>query len=144
MNNLGSLVPPLELCKKIPAGKFADSALVWGRQWFVYDGFPAKNSQYEPFLRDNTILCEVESISYYRKENPNATLLYECAPAPTAAEILECLTANWLDVPEIQYDGVLWKAFYTYHNSGNPMTPQPGTTATTAALRLWLDVEGVK
>ena len=26
---LEDLVPPLELCKKIPAGEFADSALVW-------------------------------------------------------------------------------------------------------------------
>jgi hypothetical protein len=26
---LENLVPPLELCKKIPAGAFADSALVW-------------------------------------------------------------------------------------------------------------------
>ena len=28
MNTLEDLVPPLELCKKIPAGKFEDSALV--------------------------------------------------------------------------------------------------------------------
>jgi len=27
--NIESLVPPLELCKLIPAGYFADSALVW-------------------------------------------------------------------------------------------------------------------
>ena len=27
MNSLESLVPPLELCKRIPAGKFEDSAL---------------------------------------------------------------------------------------------------------------------
>lgn len=29
MSTLESLVPPLELCKQIPAGKFEDSALVW-------------------------------------------------------------------------------------------------------------------
>lgn len=29
MANLTDLVPPLELCKKIPTGEFADSALVW-------------------------------------------------------------------------------------------------------------------
>lgn len=29
MSNLESIVPPLELCKKIPAGEFEDSALVW-------------------------------------------------------------------------------------------------------------------
>lgn len=29
MSNLESIVPPLELCKRIPAGEFEDSALVW-------------------------------------------------------------------------------------------------------------------
>ena len=29
MNKLEDLVPPLELCRKIPSGKFDDSALVW-------------------------------------------------------------------------------------------------------------------
>lgn len=29
MSNLTDLVPPLELCRKIPAGEFADSAFVW-------------------------------------------------------------------------------------------------------------------
>ena len=33
MNNLESIVPPLELCKRIPAGEFEDSALVWYRFW---------------------------------------------------------------------------------------------------------------
>ena len=32
MSNLESIVPPLELCKQIPAGEFEDSVLVW-----VYD-----------------------------------------------------------------------------------------------------------
>lgn len=31
MSNLERIVPPLELCKKIPAGEFEDSALVWCR-----------------------------------------------------------------------------------------------------------------
>ena len=29
MSNLESIVPPLELCKRIPAGEFEDSALAW-------------------------------------------------------------------------------------------------------------------
>lgn len=29
MSNLKSIVPPLELCKRIPAGEFEDSAMVW-------------------------------------------------------------------------------------------------------------------
>ena len=46
MNNkphsLESLVPPLELCKKIPPGRFIDSALVWlhvDGEWDVYSRY---------------------------------------------------------------------------------------------------------
>ena len=42
MSNLKSIVPPVELCKQIPAGEFEDSALVW-----VYDdvvGFLCRTS----------------------------------------------------------------------------------------------------
>ena len=34
MKKLEDLVPPLEICKRIPAGAFADSALIW-----MFDGF---------------------------------------------------------------------------------------------------------
>lgn len=51
MSNLESIVPPLELCKRIPAGEFEDSALVWCRvrgkdmvypfeQWIGFGGMP--------------------------------------------------------------------------------------------------------
>lgn len=33
MSRLENLIPPLELCKQIPAGEFDDSALVWYRFW---------------------------------------------------------------------------------------------------------------
>lgn len=29
MSNLESIVPPVAMCKRIPAGEFVDSALVW-------------------------------------------------------------------------------------------------------------------
>ena len=49
MSSIESIVPPLELCKRIPAGEFEDSALVWCRvrgedavcqrtQWVGIDG----------------------------------------------------------------------------------------------------------
>lgn len=38
--NLEDIVPPLDLCKLIPKGKFADSVLVWNydyESWAVYE-----------------------------------------------------------------------------------------------------------
>ena len=41
MSKLEKIVPSLELCKKIPAGEFKDSALVW------VDGYYRKGRQHE-------------------------------------------------------------------------------------------------
>lgn len=63
MNNLEDLVPPLELCRKIPAGKFEESALVW-----FYDG-----------------------ISWWVNAREFDATSEEEYPAPTLAEIMETL-----------------------------------------------------
>ena len=39
MSNLESIVPPLELCKRIPAGEFEDTAL---KRWFKVKGIEVK------------------------------------------------------------------------------------------------------
>ena len=36
MSNLESIVPPVELCKQIPAGEFEDSAMTW----YNFHGIP--------------------------------------------------------------------------------------------------------
>lgn len=62
------LVPPLELCKQIPEGEFAESAFVWtqetaaAKQWFV---------------------CHREDLYVGRKSHVNLPPVY---PAPTLAE----------------------------------------------------------
>ena len=65
MSNLESIVPPLDLCKKIPAGEFEDSALVWYRFWREYNVRP----------REQWIWPE--------EDRP--------VPAPTLEEILDAL-----------------------------------------------------
>ena len=65
MSNLESIVPPLELCKQIPAGEFEDSALVWYRFWGEDNVRP----------RDQW--------SGFNGERP--------APAPTLEEVLEAI-----------------------------------------------------
>lgn len=64
MNNLKSIVPPLELCKLIPEGEFEDSALVW-----VFKG---NEEECAPRTMFNAI--------------PNSWKVY---PAPTLEEILD-------------------------------------------------------
>jgi hypothetical protein len=70
MSNLESLVPPLELCKLIPAGEFGDSALVWLNINYV------------------TIPWKVvaRNISNYKMERNKKKI-----PAPTLQEIMEKL-----------------------------------------------------
>ena len=112
---LVGLVAPLELCKQIPDGAFADSALVWLNRslgWFVEE----RHEGYD--------------------------IIFETYPAPTLAEIMAELTSNKLDVPAVSFDGDRWTAFYTYHNSGNPMAPCEDDNPATAALKLWLELKG--
>ena len=105
MNNLESIVPPLELCKRIPAGKFEDSALLWEEDSYVLGKLP-------PHVVP-------------RVKNTYHTIL---APAPTLAEILDKLRpGHWCLC-----------AIDRWYRS------EAGTSAATAALRMWLDVEGVE
>jgi hypothetical protein len=71
MSNLTDLVPPLELCKKIPAGEFADSALGYHR-YCIKDG----KEYYEVVQRGNT--HSLTDVQY---------------PAPTLKEIMAKLPA---------------------------------------------------
>ena len=85
MSNLESIVPPLELCKQIPAGELEDSALVW-----VYDdvvGFLCRTSGCEQIHKKEWQLehNHPRKIAIRRKSG------HEIYPAPTLAEILESI-----------------------------------------------------
>ena len=71
MSELTKLVPPLELCKKIPAGEFDESTFIWmeveasatmTKTWSLMQGTP------------------------YARQRPNRQI-----PAPTLQEIMEVL-----------------------------------------------------
>lgn len=66
MMELNDIVPPLELCKLIPAGEFADSALVWFSNYH-FGGWHIEKRGLAEALTDN----------------------YELYPAPTLQEILK-------------------------------------------------------
>lgn len=122
MNNLESIVPPLELCKRIPAGKFADSAL-------VYIG--GKNT--ELIVRPRASL----TIGDYELLRSGAWEMY---PAPTLAEILEKLRRAEFTTALFTC-GDTWMLKTLKHNT---TVFERDDNPTAAALRLWLEVEGVE
>lgn len=116
MSNLESIVPPLDLCEKIPAGEFEGSALVW-----VVKG---NEEECAPRTMFNAI--------------PNSWKVF---PAPTLEEIItSLLTYGWLVKIDcrIQLDTLI--EFY----SKKQRQTEFGNTASETALRLWLKVKGVE
>ena len=91
MSKLESIVASLELCKKIPAGEFTDTALVW-----VYDdvvGFLCRTSGCEQIHKKEWQLEH----NHPRKIAIRRKCGQEIYPAPTLEEILEAIGAveNW-------------------------------------------------
>ena len=125
MSKLKDLVPPLELCRKIPVGKFEDSALVlifWHK---------SPNTPVEIRTR-----CEVENDPEFDDLVEDQRIIIY--PAPTLAEIMEadhririacsCDDKTWL--------ANCWvNGTWTVRNDINP---------TTAAMKLWLAGNGVE
>lgn len=127
-NGLESIVPPLDLCKRIPAGRFADSVLVY---------LGGRNTELVVVPRSSL------SVGQFELVKQRSWIMY---PAPTLQEILEALDAMFDECDVCVWNTTApgqWGAqvmdigrtvnFYEYDS--NPAA---------AALRLWLDVEGVE
>lgn len=116
MSKLKDIVPPLELCNRIPAGEFGESALVWREETpaFVCGASGAVDPKPMWFVV------------------PRKRSQYGVSTAPTLAEILA-------ELPDftvvLDGDGV-WRIFDSeFHEKAN--------SPATAALRLWLKLEGI-
>ena len=135
MSNLKNLVPPLELCKRIPVGEFEDAALVW-----VYDdvvGFLCRTSGCEQIHKKEWQLEH----NHPRKIAIRRKCGKEIYPAPTLEEIItSLLTRGWLVKIDcrIQLDTLI--EFYSEKQNKTEF----GNTASEAALRLWLKVKGIE
>ena len=122
MRKLEDLVPPLDLCKKIPEGKFDDSALIW-----MFDGF------------DWWVNAREFDATYD-----------DAFPAPTQPEIMEALpkiddrenciavVPDFPDDGEKRILGEAWVVGYTTKNCAKDRN------SATAALRLWLEMNEEK
>lgn len=117
-NKLETIVPPLELCKRMPDGAFADSALIW-----MFDGF------------DWWVNAREFDATYD-----------EAFPAPTLPEIMEALpkidnkenslavVPDFPDDGEKRIFGEAWEVGYTTKNCAKDRN------SATAALKLWLEL----
>lgn len=113
-----NIIPPLELCKLIPAGEFEDTALVW-------------RERIGNISRDDWVKFRAPEDISYKVESAEVNYF----PAPTADEIMEKLDAPGLWRGS---DGK-WRCFCKNH-----MSAQKGRTIADAVLRLWLRVKGIE
>lgn len=128
MSNLTELVPPLELCKLIPAGEFAES-VHWYRwsyidqKYFVVEGKPDVRFYQDP--------CPCGMKYFY--------------PAPTLQEIIEELHKHQEDVflkwSENAYHEWLVNA---YTHGRNEDYQAHDKNIATAALKVWLQMKGIE
>lgn len=114
MSNLESIVPPLELCRMIPAGEFEDSALVWDI-----------HGKFDKWHVEKRVKRSVRFGDYGRMYSPHADI-----SAPTLEEILDALADLGADF--------LMREFQI----GNKSYYYP--TGVEDALRLWFKVKGIE
>ena len=137
MSNLKNLVPPLELCKRIPAGEFEDTALVW-----VYDdvvGFLCRTSGCEQIHKKEWQL----EYNHPRKIAIRRTSGHEIYPAPTLEEtITSLLTYGWLVKIDSRFG--LDTFVELYSKTSNKRYTEYAPSACEAALRMWFKVKGIE
>lgn len=113
---LEDIVPPMELCKQIPTGKFDDSALVWrgkNQTWWDKGLYPRECGHCSEFDSGEII-----------------------APAPTLQEIIDDLTKEEL-CPGLE---ALRKANGELVYSVYASDKMKQGSAAEAALKLWLEL----
>lgn len=128
MSKLESLVPPQDLCQRIPPEAFADSALVWLKQ--------NEGNKYHPDLwlvveREST----VDGETYF--------------PAPTLAEIMDAIIDCGV-YPFIIAEDIMIAGYAKTMPLGCEIPEdciargEPGSfvLSATAALKLWLELKG--
>ena len=139
MSKLEDIVPPLELCKLIPAGEFEDSVLVW-----VFDHqkarkyFPETNEDDRFFYVENREFVEDTIMSFAKCGVGNWINRPPMISAPTLAEIRRELRNLSVHV----IDGTITVSCRINPEDTIFETARDDNDVTAAALRLWLKVRG--
>lgn len=118
MSKLEELVPPLELCKKIPEGHFEDSGLMWELE--------VAANRYHGEWWEVVFRCNREDEEYY--------------PAPTLAEIMAELDNGRAKSPfcELLPNGKWRCSCFDWDRATNVITDE---NPAAAALKLWLELQ---
>jgi hypothetical protein len=120
MSNLKDLVPPLELCKLIPAGEFEDSALAWID---FRDVYPEENANPSVVVRKIAWAATSKKGVY---------------PAPTLHEIMAELPA--CDCYRFSDKNEWTVLLVNGPVDGGVKSDSPAA----AALKLWLKLKGIE
>ena len=119
---LEDLVPPLEMCKRIPAGEFEGSALVWVTCGDVRPIYRAVDKRHYPYIPEEGALVW---------------------PAPTLAEILNELAKSGVAMLNCSRSDMFewWEcSCCTLTIPQTMIAKQDNPNPATAALKLWLEV----
>ena len=130
MSNLESIVPPLELCKQIPAGEFEDSVFAWR--------YPAYDERNRRLLNGGEVI-EVNwyAVKEYKKKYNEREKFF---PAPTMEEIRRKL----LNLSIVPGDAVIRVECKTDPENRVSTIAVDENDVTAAALRLWFKVKGIE
>ena len=127
MSKLESLVPPLELCKLIPAGEFDDAAFAWVLSEVV--GFTCRTSGCEQFSVQEWQLIRSNASRVIRARKRGE----EIYPAPMLEEIMGAM----------QFCRV-YKKTANFYVAVKEQERVPSFSGATAALKLWLKLKGIE
>lgn len=126
MSKLESLVPPVELCKLIPAGEFEDAALAWINTEVV--GFVCRTSGCEEVAGKEWQLIRSNASRVIRARKRGE----EIYPAPMLEEIMAAM----------QFCRV-YKKTANFYVAVKEQERVPSLSGATAALKLWLKLKGI-
>jgi hypothetical protein len=146
MSILKDLVPPIELCRKIPAGEFAGSPFVWVEEW-AYDEIDGEKVECFIYL---------ELSSGYMVVNPKPTKevaeeifnttgkrpVRAITPAPTLEEILQELVN--LSVYRLNVCKSWGEWHIDCYDDERLIEKDSVKNIATAALKLWLNLKGIE
>lgn len=122
MSNLESIVPPLDLCKKIPEGEFKGSVLVWKER--IGNSRDARVKIREP--EDISYKVESVEVNYF--------------PAPT----LEEMRWELRNLSVTVYENIIVASCKIDPETWVSETVNPGEHDADATLRIWLKQKGIE
>ena len=138
MSELQNLVPPLEICKRIPQGSFTDSFFCWvdySKAGWVRSWRNITVSYDEPFII--TPRFSAESLIFHRAECPQDKIPAVIYPAPTLQEIMDDLAEYGEPVTVTQWKTGQIAVSCQINDDVFEEVSQDGASA---ALKLWLEI----